>query len=228
MKKFLIMAVAFLMLSFGCLEKTESRACGCASREAASAHKGMVIGSSNNLTKGVTESLAELISKRLENDSSSLVCLKVSRVIDGDTFEGRLAESGNPGVNPWAYELTKVVVRINGIVAPERGQFYGDVATLHLYSLIGGKTVGLKLKQKDFYGRWIATVYLDCEDVAEELLRQGLAWHFKEHDSNPRYAQLENEARWNGFGLWRDDRPVAPWRWRRMSKAERDAYRNKE
>ena len=99
MKKFLIMAVAFLMLS--------------------------------------------------ASNDSSLVYLKVSRVIDGDTFEGRLVESGNPGVNPWAYELTKVVVRINGIDAPERGQFYGDVATLHLYSLIGGKTVGLKLKQKD-------------------------------------------------------------------------------
>ena len=228
MKKFLIMAVAFLMLSFGCLVKTESRTWGCASREAASAHRGVVIGFSNSLTKGVNESLAGLFSKRLVNDSSSLVYLKVSRVIDGDTFEGRLVESGNPGVNPWAYELTKVVVRINGIDAPERGQFYGDVATLHLYSLIGGKTVGLKLKQKDIYGRWIATVYLDGEDVAEEMLRQGMAWHFKEHDSNPHYAQLENEARWNGFGLWRDDRLVAPWRWRRMSKAERDAYRNKE
>lgn len=209
MKKFLIMAVAFLMLSIDCQVKAESWAWGCASREAASAHKGVAI-------------------EHLMGNDTDLVYLKVSRVIDGDTFVGRLVESGNPGVNPWAYELTKVVVRINGIDAPERGQFYGDVATLHLYSLIGGKTVGLKLKQKDIYGRWIATVYLDCEDVAEELLRQGLAWQFKEHDSNPRYAQLENEARWNGFGLWRDDRPVAPWRWRRMSKAERDAYRNKE
>lgn len=127
------MAVAFFMLSFDCPEKTESRPPGCASRETASAHKGVAI------------------------------------------------------------ELEK--------------------------------TVGLKLKQNDSYGRWIATVYLNGEDVAEELLRQGLAWHFKEHDSNPRYAQLENEARWNGFGLWCDDRPVAPWRWRRMSKAERDEFR---
>ena len=206
MKKFLIMTVAFLMLSFDCQVKAESRPPGCASREAASAHKGVTI-------------------EHWVSSDSLFVYLKVSRVIDGDTFEGRLVESGNPGVNPWAYELTKVVVRINGIDAPERGQSYGDVATLYLYSLIGEKTVGLKLKEKDSYGRWIATVYLNGEDIAEEMLRQGLAWHFKEHDSNLHYVQLENEARWNGFGLWCDDRPVAPWQWRRMNKVERDEFR---
>ena len=51
------------------------------------------------------------------------VVLHVSRVIDGDTFEGRLDNGGNPGVNPWMLQLTKIVVRINGIDAPERGQW---------------------------------------------------------------------------------------------------------
>ena len=152
--------------------------------------------------------------------------LNVSRVIDGDTFEGRLDNGGNPGVNPWAIELTRIVIRISGIDAPERGQFYGDVATLHLHWLISGKAVGLKLKQRDSYGRWIATAYLDGADIAEELLQQGLAWHYKEYDSNPRYAQLEAEAKLDSRGLWCDDRAVPPWEWRRMSKYERDAYRN--
>ena len=80
-------------------------------------------------------------------------------------------------------------------------------------------------KQRDSYGRWIATAYLDGADIAEELLKEGLAWHYKEHDSNPRYAQLEAEARQDGRGLWCDDRAVPPWEWRRMSKYERDAYR---
>ena len=151
--------------------------------------------------------------------------LNVSRVIDGDTFEGQLDNGGNPGVNPWAIELTRIVIRISGIDAPERGQYYGDVATLHLHWLISGKAVGLKLKQRDSYGRWIATAYLDGADIAEELLQQGLAWHYKEYDSNPRYAQLEAEARQDGRGLWCDDRAVPPWEWRRMSKFERDAYR---
>ena len=131
----------------------------------------------------------------------------------------------NPGVNPWMVQLTKIVVRINGIDAPERGQFYGDVATLHLQWLISGKAVGLKLKQRDMYGRWIATAYHDGTDIGAEMLKEGLAWHYKEHDGNPLYAQLEAEAKLAGLGLWCDDRAVPPWEWRRMSKYERDAYR---
>ena len=198
MKKLLMLAAALLLLSCSCHQNFERVD---ASRCAAS------------------------VTKCLSGSDTIGVVLNVSRVIDGDTFEGRLDNGGNPGVNPWAIELTRIVVRISGIDAPERGQYYGDVATLHLHWLISGKAVGLKLKQRDSYGRWIATAYLDGADIAEELLQQGLAWHYKEHDSNPRYAQLETEARQDGRGLWCDDRAVPPWEWRRMSKYERDAYR---
>ncbi|KWW24561.1 MAG: endonuclease [bacterium F082] len=165
----------------------------------------------------------------LSGSDSVKVFLKVSRVIDGDTFEGRMTvntkEAYNPGVNPWMVQLTKIVVRINGIDAPERGQYYGDVATLHLHWLISGKAVGLKLKQRDMYGRWIATAFHDGVDIGAEMLKEGLAWHYKEVDGNPHYAQLEAEAKLAGLGLWCDDRAVPPWEWRRMSKYERDAYR---
>ena len=199
MKKILMLAAAVLLLSCSChqgFERVDASRC------------------------------AASVTKCLSGSDTVGVVLNVSRVIDGDTFEGRLDNGGNPGVNPWAYELTKIVVRISGIDAPERGQFYGDVATLHLQWLISGKAVGLKLKQRDTYGRWIATAYLDGADIAEELLQQGLAWHYKEYDSNPHYAQLEAEAKRNGLGLWCDDRAVPPWEWRRLSKYERDAYRN--
>jgi endonuclease YncB( thermonuclease family) len=120
--------------------------------------------------------MAASVTGCLSGSDSVKVFLKVCRVIDGDTFEGRMTvntkEAYNPGVNPWAYELTKVTVRISGIDAPERGQFYGDVASLHLQWLISGKAVGLKLKQRDSYGRWIATAYLDGADIAEELLQR--------------------------------------------------------
>ena len=198
MKKILMLAAAVLLLSCSChqgFERVDASRC------------------------------AASVTKCLSGSDTVGVVLNVSRVIDGDTFEGRLNNGGNPGVNPWAIELTRIVIRISGIDAPERGQYYGDVATLHLHWLISGKAVGLKLKQRDSYGRWIATAYLDGADIAEELLQQGLAWHYKDYDSNPRYAQLEAEARQDGRGLWCDDRAVPPWEWRRMSKYERDAYR---
>ena len=167
MKKILMLAAAVLLLSCSCHQNFERVD---ASRCAAS------------------------VTKCLSGSDTVGVVLNVSRVIDGDTFEGRMTvntkEAYNPGVNPWAYELTKVTVRINGID-----------------------------------GRWIATAYLDGADIAEELLKEGLAWHYKEYDSNSRYAQLEAEARQDGRGLWSDDRAVPPWEWRRMSKYERDAYR---
>ena len=198
MKKILMLAAAVLLLSCSChqgFERVDASRC------------------------------AASVTKCLSGSDTVGIVLNVSRVIDGDTFEGRLDNGGNTGVNPWAIELTRIVIRISGIDAPERGQYYGDVATLHLHWLISGKAVGLKLKQRDSYGRWIATAYLDGADIAEELLQQGLAWHYKEYDSNPRYAQLEAEARQDGRGLWCDDRAVPPWEWRRMSKYERDAYR---
>ena len=161
MKKILIVAAALLMLSCSCRnEVTESKACTKLPRPSATPSE--------------------------RGTDGAQITLHVSRVIDGDTFEGRLDNGGNPGVNPWMLQLTKIVVRINGIDAPERGQYYGDVATVHLQWLISGKAVGLKLKQKDAYGRWIATAYLEGADIGAEMLKEGLAWHYKEHDSNPR------------------------------------------
>ena len=178
MKKFLMLAAACLMLSCSCQEMTESRPPTGGSRMAAS------------------------VTGCLSGSDSVKVFLKVCRVIDGDTFEGRMT-----------------------VNTKEAYKFYGDVASLHLQWLISGKAVGLKLKQRDSYGRWIASAYLDGADIAEELLKEGLAWHYKEYDSNPRYAQLEAEAKLDGRGLWCDDRAVPPWEWRKMSKYERDAYR---
>jgi len=215
MKRFLVLAAAVLLLSCSCQQNAKR-----------------VDEKSPALTGTPFQggSAAASVTKCLSGSDTVGVVLKVERIIDGDTFEGHVIQNPktayNPGVNPWMVQLTKIVVRINGIDAPERGQFYGDVATLHLQWLISGKAVGLKLKQKDMYGRWIATAYHDGADIGAEMLKEGLAWHYKEVDGNPLYAQLEAEAKLAGLGLWCDDRAVPPWEWRRMSKYERDAYRN--
>ena len=226
MKKFLMVVAALLMLSCSCRnEVTESKACTKLPRPAATLNPPAFGHPLKRGTRGTTSRVAASVTGCLSGCDTIGVVLHVSRVIDGDTFEGRLDNGGNPGVNPWMVQLTKIVVRINGIDAPERGQYYGDVATLHLQWLISGKAVGLKLKQKDTFGRWIATAYHDGADIGAEMLKEGLAWHYKEHDSNPLYARLEREAKQAGRGLWSDDRAVPPWKWRKMDKYERDGYR---
>ena len=156
---------------------------------------------------------------------NQIVTLRVSRVVDGDTFEGYIDNGGNPGANPLAIDLNRLTIRICGIDAPERGQYYGDVAKVSLQRLIEGKTVQLELVQKDRYGRWVAKVSFQGVDIAGEMLKNGLAWYYKEYENNPRYAQLEAGARLRRLGLWSDDRAVPPWEWRKMSKVERDFYR---
>jgi len=57
------------------------------------------------------------------------------------------------------------------------------------------------------------------------LLRAGLAWHYVRYDQSEVYAAAEATAKAAKRGLWRDPRPVAPWDWRKLPKAERDEVR---
>ena len=54
-----------------------------------------------------------------------------------------------------------------------------------------------------------------------ELLRRGLAWHYKTYEREQpaserhAYAQAERQARADRQGLWSDEQPIAPWDYRK-------------
>jgi len=52
----------------------------------------------------------------------------------------------------------------------------------------------------------------------KELLRAGLAWHYKRYSSDRDIAILEEEARAKGIGLWSEPQHVPPWEWRRVKR----------
>ncbi len=60
-----------------------------------------------------------------------------------------------------------------------------------------------------------------------ELVRRGLAWHYKEYSDDKRLADDEDNARTKKLGLWGGSHKVviAPWDWRKLSKDERDEFR---
>ena len=59
-----------------------------------------------------------------------------------------------------------------------------------------------------------------------ELVKRGLAWHYKQYSDDQRFADDEDNARLKKLGLWGGShRPIAPWEWRKLSKVERDEYR---
>lgn len=127
---------------------------------------------------------------------------KVIGVMDGDTFD-------------LLNGTEKVRVRLEGIDAPEKGQPFGNNAKKAMSDLCFGKNVQVVASTKDRYGRMIARVYLpDGRCINEEMLRQGMAWHFKRYSNDARWARMENSARAARTGLWADPRPVAPWEWR--------------
>lgn len=130
--------------------------------------------------------------------------VRVVKVVDGDTFDGMNSDG------------LVLRFRINAIDTPERGQAYCNVATSHLKSLIAWKTIKVTVKEKDRYGRFIATPYTPSgEDVSLLMLRAGMAWHYAKYDSTEAYANAMQKARAERKGLWKDANPVNPEQYRR-------------
>lgn len=134
-------------------------------------------------------------------------CVKVVSISDGDTFRGLTEEN------------KEIKFRIYGIDAPERHQAFGKRSTQYLSDLIFGKTVGIKVQSTDYFGRQVVWVYTpDEKDVSAEMMKEGMAWHFKKYDKSQEYTALENSARQKRVGLWADKNPIAPWEFRRSKK----------
>lgn len=129
---------------------------------------------------------------------------KVIRIKDGDTFV--LLMDGK-----------EQVVRLAHIDCPEKKQPFANIAKQLAADLCFGKYVTLIHHNKyDRDRRLIAEIILpDGSNVNRELVKNGLAWHFKRYSSDAVYAQLEMEARNNKAGLWSGPDPVVPWKWRK-------------
>jgi endonuclease YncB( thermonuclease family) len=135
--------------------------------------------------------------------------VRVIRVVDGDTMVVSTAES-----------LT-LKVRMQGIDAPECGMPFGPQAQRFLAQLVLGRTVKMSKTGRDRYGRTVATVTVDGQDVGFAMLQVGLAWHDRHYNrkslSGTRtsdYAEAQQRAVQNFTGLWVDPHRVAPWLWR--------------
>jgi micrococcal nuclease len=127
---------------------------------------------------------------------------KVVSVADGDTFTMLVSNE-------------QIRIRLHGIDCPEKAQDFGNVAKEFLSGYVFGKVVRVKNMDTDRYGRTIGMVTIDGVNVNEELLKAGLAWHYKTYDKNPVWAKLEEEARKNKKGLWLQPNPIPPWDWRK-------------
>ena len=134
---------------------------------------------------------------------------KVVKVKDGDTIV--ILDENNK----------QHTIRVADIDCPEKNQPFGKKAKWFVSDQIYLKTVKIDVKSKDRYGRTIGLVLYQNKNLSGELLKVGLAWHYKKYSNNNYFSRLEKTAKQNKKGLWIDKNAVAPWNWRKYKKRKR-------
>lgn len=123
----------------------------------------------------------------------------VTRVTDGDTLWVRPAAGGKP-----------IKIRINGIDAPEICQAYGPAARAALSKRLQGRRIELHTRRKDDYGRTVATLHVDGEDIGGWMVSQGHAWSYAFGRDHGKYAAQEARSREAALGLFADRQRWSP------------------
>ncbi|MFW5847270.1 MAG: thermonuclease family protein [Nanoarchaeota archaeon] len=105
----------------------------------------------------------------------------VERVIDGDTIK-----------------INGTSVRLLGINTPEKGEEYSEKATEFLKQRTLNKTVFLEFgkEKKDFYGRKLAYIILNNENINLEIVEKGLA--------NPYFLKGKTKYYSEFFNKWEE------------------------
>jgi micrococcal nuclease len=146
-------------------------------------------------------------SKRAPPQAFSAV---VTHVTDGDT----IWVSVGGGVQA-------IDVRLQGIDAPEICQDYGRIAAGALLQHLQHKTVSVTGRARDKYGRMVAKVSLNGQDVGAWLVENGHAWSYHNKRSLGPYGKQETAARQLGRGLWASGSPMEPKLFRKRMKCHK-------
>jgi endonuclease YncB( thermonuclease family) len=140
--------------------------------------------------------------------SAEKITGRVVSVSDGDTVT--VLDSTN----------TQHKIRLSGIDAPEKKQPFGQVAKKTLSNLIYNKQVEVSYSKLDRYKRVVGKILLGNQDVNLEMLKSGMAWHYKKYQKEQpvedrlAYSDAETVAKNQKRGLWIDPNPEAPWDFR--------------
>jgi len=138
----------------------------------------------------------------------------VTKVSDGDSIEVRL-DSG------------PARVRFSAIDTPEYDQPYGAQSSAALKSMLPlDSKVELEVVTQDQFHRFVATVWLvsgeERINVNEAMLRNGHAWAYRRYMKDPKFCDIEADARDHKRGLWA--LPVSDWiyppEWRFLKNGE--------
>ena len=143
-----------------------------------------------------------------------VVAATVTKVNDGDSIEVKL-DSG------------PARVRFSAIDTPEYDQPYGPQSSAALKAMLPeGASVELEVVTQDQFKRMVATVWLLADgkrtNINEAMLRDGHAWAYRRYMKEPKFCDIEADARDHKRGLWAQ--PVSDWvyppEWRFLKNGE--------
>jgi micrococcal nuclease len=143
-----------------------------------------------------------------------ILLAKVTKVNDGDSIEVQL-------------DAGPARVRFSAIDTPEYDQPYGSKSSAALKAMLPiGSDVELEIVTQDQFRRMVATVWLVADgkrvNINEAMLRDGHAWAYRRYMKDPKFCDIEQEARSKKLGLWAQ--PVSDWiyppEWRFLKNGE--------
>ncbi|MCL2469924.1 MAG: thermonuclease family protein [Alphaproteobacteria bacterium] len=137
---------------------------------------------------------------------------RVLRILDGDTV---IFQPDN-GV--------AVRLRLSNMDAPESDQPYGEESTQALKAMINHARITVQVEDIDRYGRTVGVIYHEGRDVCLEMVKQGMAWAYRDYLNDVTYLYHERLARHEKRGLWslEKEQRRPPWNWRREQRKERE------
>jgi len=126
---------------------------------------------------------------------------EVIGIQDGDTIELKYIYSGRKAGRRAG---KPVRIRFLHINCPERGRPFYQAAKQYTSQKCFRQVVRIKhTGEFDKYGRLLGEVILpNGKNLNKELVKNGLAVHFKKYSSSTEYANLEIQAKKQKLGIW--------------------------
>ena len=132
--------------------------------------------------------------------SAAILLLLMAATVHADEIRGKVVGiADGDTITVLDAEKVQHKIRLEGIDAPEKGQAFGTKSKEKMSELVGEKEVVVKWSKKDRYGRILGDVYLGDRHINVEMVKDGLAWHFKQYSNWPK-RRMRHGRRKRGFG----------------------------
>ena len=112
-----------------------------------------------------------------------------------------------------------IKARLLGMDAPEICQAFGADSKAALSRRINQMMVTVESLRQDDYGRALAIIYLNGEEINAWMVQQGFAWSYGARGSKGPYKRDEEQARQMRRGLFANHQAMKPSQFRRKNKA---------